>query len=386
MNAGVYLLKFPKDSEKAFRHYSYRHSINQIRLAFFLGVFFYGSVAFIDPYVVPTIAQKVFVLRFAFVVPLLLVSLVISYFTKNEIFIQWLGTLNMLVSGTSAVLMMLWDPGVGGYIYIGGVLLIILYAYIFLRLRFFYATLSGWGLCLIYVVMALFFKKGSFSVFVSNSFFCLIANTIGMSASYTFEVNMREQYLNAMGMKRVHRELQRLSNLDPLTKIANRRFFDTRLQVFFDRARLTGSPISTIVIDVDFFKSYNDSLGHQSGDDCLVRIADRVNRHAKRAGDLTARYGGEEFAVILVDTASDAAVRIAEEIREDVRAIAIPHPCSPIAPVVTISLGVATLTPGEHDTPEKLIRAGDLALYESKAKGRNRVSVSFGFPPDASGK
>ncbi|MDD5217732.1 MAG: GGDEF domain-containing protein [Candidatus Omnitrophica bacterium] len=368
-------LRFPGARETAFRHYCFKQSVGLIRLGHFLGIFFYGSVALIDPYVIPTIAPVAFLMRFGIVIPVIVASLIYSFFMKNETVLQLMGILMVTSAGISAVLMMLWDPGVGGYIYIGGVLLVILYGYIFIRLRFFYASLAGWVVAISYLLAA-FLKHEDWPVLISNSFFCLIANAIGMSASYSFELSLRNQYVTSIGMKRVNRELQRLSNLDSLTKIANRRFFDTRLDYYFERAKITSTPMSLIIIDVDFFKAYNDSLGHLSGDDCLVRVADRVRRHAKSSGDLTARFGGEEFAMILVDCPREVAAQIAEEIRREVMTLGIRHPCSPISTVITISLGVATWVPGKDGGSGKLVREADAALYRAKANGRNRVEMA----------
>jgi len=368
-------LRFQGPSERAFRHYCFKQSVGLIRLGHFLGIFFYGSVALIDPYVIPSVAPVALFMRFGIVIPVIIVSLIYSFFMKNETVLQLMGVLMVVSAGISAVLMMLWDPGVGGYIYIGGVLLVILYGYIFIRLRFFYASLGGWIVAISYFLAALL-KHEEWPVLISNSFFCLIANAIGMSASYSFEVSLRNQYLSAIGVKRVNRELQRLSNLDSLTKVANRRFFDSRLEACVERANLTAAPLSLIVMDVDYFKLYNDSSGHLAGDDCLARVAERIRRRVRCAGDLTARFGGEEFAVILVDCPQDAAARIAEEMRREIMALGIPHPSSPIASVLTVSLGVATWILGKYIRCEELVREADTALYEAKAKGRNRVEIA----------
>ncbi len=169
--------------------------------------------------------------------------------------------------------------------------------------------------------------------------------------------------------------LERLSALDGLTQVANRRSFDQTLAREFNRHRRTGEPLSLIMCDVDFFKFFNDTYGHQGGDDCLKMIAAALAATARRGGDFVARYGGEEFTVVLPQTPQNGALHVAEKIREAVEHLAIKHSHSSVADHVTLSLGVATLAPSEADTPEQLIKEADQALYSAKASGRNRAMV-----------
>ena len=130
-----------------------------------------------------------------------------------------------------------------------------------------------------------------------------------------------------------------------------------------------------IMCDVDFFKLFNDTYGHQGGDDCLKAVAATLSAAAQRGGDCVARYGGEEFAVILPATDEDGAFCVAEKIRQAVERLNIAHKKSLAAPFVTLSLGVATVIPSDADCPEHLITCADNALYTSKASGRNRATA-----------
>lgn len=161
--------------------------------------------------------------------------------------------------------------------------------------------------------------------------------------------------------------------LDGLTGIANRRRFDEYLESEFRRAQRTCSPLSLILLDIDFFKAFNDRYGHQMGDQCLIQVAQALKGNLQRAADLVARYGGEEFAIILPASESEGATFVAEQLRAEIASMRIPHADSLIADHVTISLGVATVTPAVGAQPESLVRAADCALYEAKAQGRNRV-------------
>jgi len=162
---------------------------------------------------------------------------------------------------------------------------------------------------------------------------------------------------------------------DDLTGIPNRRSFLDRTRTEFNRSRRNKYPLSIIMIDIDHFKSYNDTYGHERGDECLKKVALAIQKTLKRPSDFCARYGGEEFITVLPDTTEEGAMFIAEEIRAAVRNLAIQHEKSPPAGMVSISLGVATAENNLSITYEDLIRQSDKALYLAKEKGRNRVEV-----------
>jgi diguanylate cyclase (GGDEF)-like protein len=175
-------------------------------------------------------------------------------------------------------------------------------------------------------------------------------------------------------------ELQRLSSLDGLTGITNRRRFDELLAGEWKRGAREGTPLSVILGDIDHFKNYNDRYGHLAGDDCLQRVAIALRDSVSRPGDCVARFGGEEFVAILAATDSTGAQAVAEHMRAAVESLGIDHAASPTASRATVSLGVATMVPTDNTAPEILIAAADEALYESKNGGRNRVSFRAATP------
>jgi diguanylate cyclase (GGDEF)-like protein len=175
--------------------------------------------------------------------------------------------------------------------------------------------------------------------------------------------------------------LDRLATTDDLTGICNRRRFSEFLGHEWNRAMRTHSTVALIMVDVDFFKRFNDTYGHLGGDDCLRRVAGVLQAVARRPGDLAARYGGEEFAVILTGTPEQSALALAESIRAGVERLQIAHESSPAAAVVTVSVGVAMASPADGGTPELLIFTADEAMYRAKEQGRNRV---IGTAPAAS--
>lgn len=175
-------------------------------------------------------------------------------------------------------------------------------------------------------------------------------------------------------LRLANEHLSRLSFADALTGLANRRRFDEALHEEWRRARRAKAPLALLIADIDAFKAYNDQLGHQQGDQCLSAVAGVFAQAVHRAGDLAARYGGEEFVVLLPGADRAAALALAEEIRAACEALAIPHPASPVGPVVTLSLGVAACVPAEDRLPESLFGEADAALYRAKQGGRNRIS------------
>ena len=173
-------------------------------------------------------------------------------------------------------------------------------------------------------------------------------------------------------LKRQKELLKILSYQDGLTGIANRRYFDDTLIREHRRCLRTGSYLSALMIDIDFFKKYNDIYGHLTGDDCLKLVTQTMNSRLNRPSDLLARYGGEEFVCILPDTDMEGAVKVAEDLRTAVKDQQIPHE-SGIDGVVTVSIGVVSGLPAEGADPRKFLLQADHCLYEAKVSGRNRI-------------
>jgi diguanylate cyclase (GGDEF)-like protein len=169
-----------------------------------------------------------------------------------------------------------------------------------------------------------------------------------------------------------------------LTGLANRRSFDEVLERSWRQTLRQGSEMALLLLDIDYFKQFNDTYGHQAGDDCLRTVAACVSRFARRPNDLACRYGGEEFAVILGNAGPIAALVVAEEIRSAVAALGVPHEASPTSEHLTVSIGVATAVArirGSVRMPESLLQSADHALYKAKTRGRDRVEKAVLFAP-----
>jgi diguanylate cyclase (GGDEF)-like protein len=196
---------------------------------------------------------------------------------------------------------------------------------------------------------------------------------------YLSRNNLALKELTDLKIEQLEQENQRLETLcaiDELTQLANRRSFDKYFDFMWQKSTEEGFPLSIILCDVDFFKNYNDTCGHLAGDECLRAIATALRQVIKRETDLLARYGGEEFAVVLPDTEAFTATFFAEQMREAVKALNIPHLGLPGEMVVSISLGLACTVASWEEESSVLLKAADEALYESKRSGRDRLSIS----------
>ena len=163
---------------------------------------------------------------------------------------------------------------------------------------------------------------------------------------------------------------------DGLTQIANRRSFDEKIQIEWQRLLREGGYLSLILLDIDYFKYYNDYYGHQVGDSCLIQLAQTAAQQIKRPSDLFARYGGEEFAVVLPNTNLDGAIIVAEAIQQAIRDLSIPHQASKVSDVITVSMGINCLIPHVDLSIDSLIKMTDDALYQAKQQGRDRYSIA----------
>lgn len=186
---------------------------------------------------------------------------------------------------------------------------------------------------------------------------------------------VRARVRTQLTVKRQSDALRELTLTDGLTGVANRRGFDEALEAEWRRCGRAKFPISLIIADIDHFKTFNDAYGHQAGDACLVQVGAALRRAAARPQDLVARYGGEEFVILLPQEDLGGAEAVAKKLLDEVAALKIPHERSSASPWVTLSMGIASLTPADDALPGALIKTADALLYEAKAAGRNRYCM-----------
>ncbi|NEP84547.1 MAG: diguanylate cyclase, partial [Okeania sp. SIO3B3] len=185
------------------------------------------------------------------------------------------------------------------------------------------------------------------------------------------DITDRKQMEKAMSI--ANQELERLASIDDLTTVANRRQFDRYLRQQWQVLKREQLPLTLIMCDIDYFKTYNDTYGHLEGDYCLRQVAQAIKRSVKRPADLVARYGGEEFAVILPNTTTEGGIHVAKIIQQQVRLLEIIHNSSDVSRYVTLSMGVASIVPNQQFSRELLILAADRGLYKAKTQGKNMI-------------
>ncbi|MEG4316729.1 sensor domain-containing diguanylate cyclase [Pseudomonas sp. FIP_A4] len=200
------------------------------------------------------------------------------------------------------------------------------------------------------------------------------AGEVEALVGFMFDISERKQ--TEQQLLQLQKQLEELSYQDGLTGVANRRMFDNRLQMEWSNAQRNSLPLSLILLDIDYFKQYNDHYGHVRGDDCLKSVGQALSGAAVRPRDLLARYGGEEFVLLLPETDAQAAAQVAERCRQLIRGQNIQHAHSQVAPLLTISLGVSTLIPGPLDQPQAFLERVDRLLYKAKHQGRNQAVLA----------
>lgn len=252
--------------------------------------------------------------------------------------------------------------------------------YGFVGMRFYTAAIAGWLGGLIAFIISMSLNSQIEWTFLNRTY--TFSSLLGMSLAYVTDRQHRENYLqncmieiNKLELMQQAKQLSALSRLDALTGLANRRYLDEVLKIEWNRAIRHRFPLTIMMVDIDYFKLYNDSLGHIEGDECLRKIASTISSIASRAGDLVARYGGEEFLLLFPSTNQEQAKIQAQRLMDIVHQIAISHPNSQVSPQVTISVGIATIIPNQQDHISEFIDRADQALYAAKINGRNQYQI-----------
>ncbi len=378
-------LRFPSEDERIFQaDYSQRYQLH-IQVAGLLGL-----IALLLPipgnyWLTPQLYLPTLRISVGSAV-LLMLSLAYSTSEHARPRQQMLILINTVVAYATALLLAeLQIAPLNDYYAIGSVL-VIMGGFVVSRLLFSWGLLTAVALCAV-LAMHLARIHADIETITIQSFVLCLALSFALPGTFLIERSLRMNHLQSRlldleqsDLRQAHLHLEILTATDGLTHIANRRCFDNALLQEWSRQTRSETPLSLLMLDVDHFKSYNDRLGHQMGDECLRQIAQKLASYAQRPGDLAARYGGEEFALILPDTAPEAALNIGENLRRGIQELAIPHPDQAY---VSVSIGVATMIPMPGITSEQLVLRADEALYLAKSQGRDRVaSYRFNEPAD----
>ncbi|SEK97990.1 diguanylate cyclase (GGDEF) domain-containing protein [Atopomonas hussainii] len=363
---GFRLLRFYADMERAFDRYHTDVYLIRIRWALLVAVFLMGMFALLDALTMPSeVRNPVVLLRLGLIVPMLLLTWWSTYHERLVKHLQLIGGFCALAAGLGVVAIVGTARAHDFPLPYEGLILVIVFFYFLAGLRFVAASVCGWLTFLAYLSMELLMGMPA-ETLIFNCFFLATANVIGSVGCYFLEYASRENFL-AQGL------LQDLAEKDGLTGLLNRRAFNEYTERSWRQASREQVPVAVMMIDVDFFKRYNDHFGHSAGDEALKKVAGVLAEHAKRPLDVVARYGGEEFIGLWFNVSEMAIREIAEDLRRGVEQLHMAHPQSDAAQVVTISIGIAYLTPRPHIPNEEAQRLADVALYLAKENGRNQA-------------
>jgi diguanylate cyclase (GGDEF)-like protein len=314
--------------------------------------------------------KQVLLVRVCVLQPMLLLVWVATYQRAWRDHLQWIGALAALGCGLGVAAII----GLARYhaytLPYEGIILGTVFFYFLAGLRAVTAVICGWLVFLGYVLMELSIGMAG-EVLLSNALFLALANVVGSVGSYSLEYATRQSFL-------AHGILQDLAEKDYLTGLFNRRAFTECAERSWKQAQRDQLPVGVVMMDVDFFKRYNDHYGHAAGDEALRQIARVIDTHARRPLDCTARYGGEEFVGLWYGLDEAQMLAILQDIRQDTEALGLSHAYSDTASVVTLSIGMAYLVPQPQQHLADALQLADAALYQAKQQGRNCV-VSRSF-------
>jgi diguanylate cyclase (GGDEF)-like protein len=374
-------LRFPKVLEAEFQQDYARRYRTHMQLAVLLGIIAILACGVVDPLWMPQVAHQLWIIRAAIATP----ALGILLLTRGSLGERYMQPLNMIiacifVAGLVALSIKAIEPF--NYYYASAIMMVMLVVFVLSRLQFFWGVLAAVIMMVILNAGLILFSNASFQLIIINNFVSASAAVFSLIGTFLIERSLRQNYLQSrmlsfekLDLEESNLQLQYLTAIDGLTQIANRRSLDLNLSTEWQRAMRKQEPIGLIMIDVDHFKLFNDTYGHQAGDSCLRGVAGALKDFARRPGDLAARYGGEEFVLVLTNANAHQTRVVAERLRDSIMALAIPHQRSSHGNV-TASFGVASIIPNSnYSGPEVLLLAADQALYRAKDTGRNRVNV-----------
>lgn len=253
--------------------------------------------------------------------------------------------------------------------------------YSFVGMRFYSALIAGWGGGLIGYLVTVSLNYDIDWTFLHRTY--TFSSLLGMIIAYAIDRQHRENYLqnciielHKEELTQQAQELERLTQLDALTGLANRRYLTEYLDTQWRHALRHQAPLSIMMVDIDYFKNYNDHFGHIAGDACLQLVAQQLQGISSRSMELAARYGGEEFLLVYPYIDEVEIQKIAQELIQRINTLQLFHPASQVSGHVTVSIGCASIKPQENDRLADFIAQADEALYAAKAEGRNRFKIA----------
>jgi len=379
---GLNFVWFPKQLETLYRFQYQNGAANEFRFRAPIILILYIFLSFGIYQVLPTEQVLPWFSYYSWVGIIILIAWILSFIKKlNQYFDYYVGVGSALAVAITFILINVIENGQDNVLFHAAMMYAIVIIYGAVGMRFYTAIFSGWMGGLAGILISNYLNGVIDWTFLNRTY--TFSSFLGMTLAYATDRQHRENYLqncmielNRIELMQQAQQLSLLSQQDALTGLANRRYLDETLDNEWRRALRHEMPLTIMMVDIDYFKAYNDTLGHLKGDECLKEIAIAISSIAARSGDLVARYGGEEFLLLFPMTNAQQALIQVERLMNAIDKIAIKHPCSDVSPHVTISVGVATTIPRLNDSISAFVARADHALYKAKTNGRNQYKIA----------
>ncbi|MFK6747968.1 GGDEF domain-containing protein [Acinetobacter baumannii] len=380
---GLNFVWFPKQLETIYRFQYQNGAAYEFRYRAPIILILYLFLSFGIYQVLPTEQVLSWLSYYSWVGIIVLIAWILSFIKKlNQWFDYYVGIGSSAAVAITFILINVLENGQDNVLFHAAMMYAIVIIYGAVGMRFYTAIIAGWVGGLIGILVSTYLNGDIDWTFLNRTY--TFSSFLGMTLAYATDRQHRENYLqncmielNRIELMQQAQQLSLLSQQDALTGLANRRYLDETLDNEWRRALRHETPLTIMMVDIVFFKPYNDSLGHLKGDQCLKDIATAISSIAARSGDLVARYGGEEFLLLFPMTNAQQAKIQAERLMNAIKKIAIVHPCSSVSPYVTISVGVATTIPRLNDSISAFVSRADHALYQAKTNGRNQYQIAL---------
>ena len=382
ISRGLNLVWFPKELEVIYRDQYRNEAAHEFRYRapIILGLYLFLSFGIYQ--VLPPVLRLEWGAYYGWVGIIILLAWLLAFVPiMNKWFDHYVCLGSMGAVAITFTLINVLEQGQHNVLFHAAMMYAVVIIYGFVGMRFYTAILAGWCGGLVGLIASTLLNGDIDWTFLNRTY--TFSSFLGMALAYATDRQHRENYLqncmielNRLELMRQAQQLSILSQQDALTGLANRRYLDEVLENEWKRSIRHEVPITIMMIDIDFFKLYNDTLGHIQGDQCLRRIAILLGSISSRSGDLAARYGGEEFLLLFSMTDKDQALIQVQRLMQLMQNIGIAHPRSNVSKYVTISVGVATTTPHLNDSLSEFISQADHALYVAKNNGRNQYHVA----------
>ncbi|MFP0256225.1 GGDEF domain-containing protein [Acinetobacter baumannii] len=380
---GLNFVWFPKQLETIYRFQYQNGAAYEFRYRAPIILILYLFLSFGIYQVLPTEQVLSWLSYYSWVGIIVLIAWILSFIKKlNQWFDYYVGIGSSAAVAITFILINVLENGQDNVLFHAAMMYAIVIIYGAVGMRFYTAIIAGWVGGLIGILVSTYLNGDIDWTFLNRTY--TFSSFLGMTLAYATDRQHRENYLqncmielNRIELMQQAQQLSLLSQQDALTGLANRRYLDETLDNEWRRALRHETPLTIMMVDIFFFKPYNDSLGHLKGDQCLKDIATAISSIAARSGDLVARYGGEEFLLLFPMTNAQQAKIQAERLMNAIKKIAIVHPCSSVSPYVTISVGVATTIPRLNDSISAFVSRADHALYQAKTNGRNQYQIAL---------